>query len=284
MTQNYDAKTYWDERCKEFGHVGYADELVYSYDQPLRMRAIDKAILLSAIPLRNRKVLDIGCGTGDLLVEFAKKGAEVTGIDISNEALLKAKKRLLTEKLNVTLFNVEANKIELPKNAFDLITSITVLQHIVDDEACSMAIRKIAKVAKPLGHILILETSSYKRRPLKPHIPSYIVIRSRQEYIRAFENEGCTLIREVGIPQIRIKLSQFIQNIMNEMPTHILGDFLGSELKSTGEHPSLLRFAKYSQKIILKMSWPLDYFLLPFPEKHTDLRILIFQKKRAVCE
>ena len=45
--------------------------------------------------LKNLKILDIGCGGGLLSEEFAKKGAEVTGINISEKSLEIAKKHAL---------------------------------------------------------------------------------------------------------------------------------------------------------------------------------------------
>src|SRR6476659_8478713 len=49
---------------------------------PLRLEWIN-----AMVPLAGRKVVDIGCGGGILAESMARKGAEVTGIDLSEKAL-----------------------------------------------------------------------------------------------------------------------------------------------------------------------------------------------------
>ena len=89
MELNYkNVKDFWNERCKRYGHTGYADQLRYAYDQPLRLRAVKRALSHLGIPAdKYTCILDVGCGEGTFVFEFGRKGASVTGIDISSEAL-----------------------------------------------------------------------------------------------------------------------------------------------------------------------------------------------------
>ena len=68
----------------------------------------------------NTNILDIGCGTGEHTLELLKKGYKVTGIDLSNEMLKIAKKKLLSNKLfSNNLFNLNAynvNKLDVKFN------------------------------------------------------------------------------------------------------------------------------------------------------------------------
>ena len=68
----------------------------------------------------NVNILDIGCGTGEHTLELLKKGYKVTGIDLSNEMLKIAKKKLLSNKLfSNNLFNLNAynvNKLDVKFN------------------------------------------------------------------------------------------------------------------------------------------------------------------------
>ena len=54
-----------------------------------------REVLLSALPsnLSGQRVLDAGCGTGQISIELAKRGAEVLGVDISNNLVNVAKDR-----------------------------------------------------------------------------------------------------------------------------------------------------------------------------------------------
>lgn len=95
--------------------------MIYSYDSPLWIRAINKALSWSKIVIdKNTKVLDIGCGTGDLLQEFAKRGANLTGIDISNEVILKTKERFLKENINnAILFAMKVEEMKFAPNTLN---------------------------------------------------------------------------------------------------------------------------------------------------------------------
>ena len=86
---------YWNTRFTTFGHTGWGDEAIYTYDQPLRLKAIDKALRSVKIYIKSdMNILDVGCGTGDLAIRFAQNGANVVGIDISNKTIEYAKERL----------------------------------------------------------------------------------------------------------------------------------------------------------------------------------------------
>lgn len=74
--------------------------------------------------LKNKKVLDLGCGEGESLEYLYKKGAlEIWGIDISEERIKKARKRFPSFKNNFYVSPME-NEIDIPNNYFDYIISI----------------------------------------------------------------------------------------------------------------------------------------------------------------
>ena len=67
-------------------------------------------------------ILDIGCGTGEHTLELLKKHYKVTGVDISNEMLKIAKKKLLLNKLfSNNLYNLNAYKVNKLNIKFDVV-------------------------------------------------------------------------------------------------------------------------------------------------------------------
>lgn len=79
---------------------------------------------------KGKRVLEIGCGIGTDAIEFAKAGADYTGIDISDDSLSIAKKRFEVYNLNGNFFNLDATDDNLPQlGSFDLIYSFGVLHH-----------------------------------------------------------------------------------------------------------------------------------------------------------
>ena len=71
----------------------------------------------------NESVLEIGCGTGHALVEFANRGAQVAALDISEGMINVARKRIQNkvQKRSVGLFQGDGLSIPLPGNQFDAV-------------------------------------------------------------------------------------------------------------------------------------------------------------------
>jgi len=91
--------------------------------------------------LKNKKVLDVGCSTGYLGQKLEKKGAEVTGIDISKVALKKAHEVLSFTKV------VDLNEGKLPfkDGTFDLIVASEVIEHLFKPVIVLKELRRILR-------------------------------------------------------------------------------------------------------------------------------------------
>ena len=77
---------------------------------------------------RNKKILDLGCGTGEFLNNYYGMGAECSGIDIENNFKIKNKK-------NFKLINIEANKfLKNCKKKFDVIFLFEFLEHLEEQD------------------------------------------------------------------------------------------------------------------------------------------------------
>ncbi|HOE14257.1 MAG TPA: bifunctional demethylmenaquinone methyltransferase/2-methoxy-6-polyprenyl-1,4-benzoquinol methylase UbiE [Candidatus Saccharicenans sp.] len=105
------------------------------------------------------KILDVCTGTGDIAIEFARRGAhDVTGIDLSAGMLARAQQKI--EKLNLaTKIKLETGSaLNLPygDQTFDLVTIGFGLRNLPD---YSRGISEMARVLKPSGRLLILEFS-----------------------------------------------------------------------------------------------------------------------------
>ncbi|MGB9978806.1 class I SAM-dependent methyltransferase [Methanobacterium sp.] len=69
---------------------------------------------------KNCKILDIGCGTGRHDIELAKRGYNVTGIDLSESMLAKAREKAQKAAVNLNLQQADARKLNF-KDEFDLV-------------------------------------------------------------------------------------------------------------------------------------------------------------------
>lgn len=98
------------------------------------------------------KILDLACGTGSSTAEFAAKGAEVVGCDLSAGMIARGKE--LYPHLNL----IEGDATDLPfaDATFDTATISYGLRNVVDTEK---ALREMLRVTKPGGKIVIAEFS-----------------------------------------------------------------------------------------------------------------------------
>lgn len=94
------------------------------------------------------KVLDLGCGVGANLEFLKKRGFKTYGIDISETACKKAKKKCVGE---ITCGN--ATKLPYPDNFFDLVTDVACL-YVLKRKDILKAIEEVKRVLKPNGYFL----------------------------------------------------------------------------------------------------------------------------------
>ncbi len=122
---------------------------------PLRLDWID-----DAIGLRGKRILDVGCGGGLLSEGMAVRGAEVTGIDLSEKPLGVAKLHLLEsgQKVDYRKISVERLAEEIP-GAFDALTCLEMLEHVPDPASIVSA---CARLVKPGGQVFF---STINRNP-----------------------------------------------------------------------------------------------------------------------
>ena len=114
---------------------------------PLRLAWIEQLA-----PLKNRKVLDVGCGGGILADAMARAGADVLGIDLSTKALRVAQLHALevqTEGVEYREISAETLAAEQP-GSFDIVTCMEMLEHVPDPAS---VVKACAALVKPGGYV-----------------------------------------------------------------------------------------------------------------------------------
>ena len=129
-------------------------------------------------PLKKLNILDIGCGGGLLSEPMSRLGAEVTGIDASDENIKVAKARLLKTKLKINYFHSSPESFKTKKK-FDVILNMEVVEHVNDID---LFISKTAKLLKNDG-IMFIAT-------INKSIFSLIFAKFMAEYVLGFLPKG----------------------------------------------------------------------------------------------
>lgn len=122
---------------------------------PLRLEWIN-----ARAPLRGKKVIDIGCGGGILAESMARKGADVTGIDLSEKALKVADLHSLESEVSVRYKHIAAEDMAAQEpGQYDVVTCMEMLEHVPDPASI---VRAAAALVKPGGLVFF---STLNRNP-----------------------------------------------------------------------------------------------------------------------
>ena len=113
---------------------------------PLRLDYIDRCA-----GLNGKTVLDVGCGGGILAESMAQRGAQVTGIDLSDKALKVAQLHVLESGVALDYRHTSAEDFarERPQH-YDIVTCMELLEHVPDPAS---TVRACATLAKAGGHV-----------------------------------------------------------------------------------------------------------------------------------
>ena len=98
----------------------------------------------------DKTVLEIGCGVGNNIIPIAKLGYEAYGIDISELAILEAKKRSLQENVRIEFTSGSVEKLPYESNFFSFVIDRSVLT-CTSPEVITQSLDEILRVLKPGG-------------------------------------------------------------------------------------------------------------------------------------
>lgn len=105
------------------------------------------------LPLTDRRLLDVGCGTGERLAAFEDLGARpenMVGVDLLPERIRLAREHY--PKIRFELANAET--LPFAEGAFDLVTVFTVFTSILDNRMATNVCQEIQRVLAPGGALI----------------------------------------------------------------------------------------------------------------------------------
>lgn len=168
---------------------------------------VDRAgiILSQLFEARVKNVLEIGCGRGFYLkaLKEIRPKMEITGIDLNEEYLQRAKKYINNNEIKIIKGDV--TKLKFKKNSFESVIASEVLEHIKRDD---VVLKEVERVLKP-GGIVMISVPNYNypfwwdpinwflERFFRIHIPARIwwLAGIWAGHVRLYEEEG--LVKKV---------------------------------------------------------------------------------------
>jgi ubiquinone/menaquinone biosynthesis C-methylase UbiE len=103
--------------------------------------------------------LELGCGTGKNTEWLITKAKHVTGVDLSEEMLNKAKEKISSDKVRFLLANMNSNN-DYSDRMYDLVTFSLVMEHV---ENIDPVLKKVSKTLNSGGYIYIGELHPFKQ-------------------------------------------------------------------------------------------------------------------------
>ena len=181
------ASEFWNERVSNHGHTGYKDQIIYAYDQLARLKTIES--ITASLDCKREFALDFGTGTGDFANLLARDIQRVLAFDIS-EKVIGVAKRKYADTPNIRFVNGQSiTDIVTDNQMFDIILSITVLDHIMNDDELERTIQWFQKNVFNKGYVVALEYSALSQR----NPSTYKRFSTMGEWLERFSNNGFSL-------------------------------------------------------------------------------------------
>ena len=135
-----------DRQLKTVKDFNYAEDVLFSNSPYLREQ-------YDFSNYTGKKILDLGCGSGVLSIVLARNGANVTAVDLTENATKMTQQNSALQKLDIKVVRSDAENLAFASNSFDYVLSWGVLHHT---EHTEMAFNEVSRVLKPNGTGLVM--------------------------------------------------------------------------------------------------------------------------------
>ena len=185
--RTFNAREYWESRhsatagqLRATGHI-QLNEQENEADYRAKREQIVDALKRHCPDSTGRTLLDAGCGTGIFTASFVDMGFAVTGVDFSATAVESARRRTQANFLVADLVEMRLNQ------KYDVIASVDVLFHVVDDRAWRKALGTLGIHLRQGGLMLIQEHLIDPTSSGATGRQGHVHFRSLEKYRRALD-------------------------------------------------------------------------------------------------
>jgi 2-polyprenyl-3-methyl-5-hydroxy-6-metoxy-1,4-benzoquinol methylase len=147
-----DVRSFWDNSPLFTGESKYAagtkdfiDQLRQIYYDDIFAGALDDRLFPP--DLAHKRILDVGCGVGFWLIEFARHGAtDISGVDLSARSVELARLHCQAHDVPAKIQTANAEALDFAAETFDHVNCHGVVHHTVHPEAAVREIHRVLKI------------------------------------------------------------------------------------------------------------------------------------------
>lgn len=190
----YDPRAFWQGILSAHPDLRGTGEpgLSLAYNRAMyriRELVLTRELAREGVEPRGRSVLDGGSGVGFYVDYYLRRGARVTGIELTDAGTALLARRYPAARI----VQGDLSDTDLGET-FDIVSCCDVLYHIVDDARWESALRRLARAVKPGGVLLVTDVLG----PAKvKRLAAHNVIRERARYAAVLASEGVPPVRTV---------------------------------------------------------------------------------------
>jgi len=171
--------------------IGYAD---YVKDEENITKTFLKRLAMIEKHVKKGRLLDVGCATGFFLNSARENGWSVEGVEVSDFAADFARK-----KFDLQIYVGDIEKINLPKNRYDLITMWDVIEHIVNP----IKVLKHLRASLTDNGILVMTTPDEGSIPARITKHKWVGYKLSDEHLAYFSKKTMiNLLEQTGFSMI----------------------------------------------------------------------------------
>jgi ubiquinone/menaquinone biosynthesis C-methylase UbiE len=111
----------------------------------------DRFFFLDVVKKYGQPVLDVGCGTGRILVDFMQQGIDIDGIDNSPDMLALLRQKAKKLNLNPAIYPQEMDKLALPRKYQTILVPSSSFQLLLDEKLPPLAMHRFYEHLLPGG-------------------------------------------------------------------------------------------------------------------------------------
>ena len=112
--------------------------------------------VMKNLELKNKKLLEIGCGTGSSSITLAEQGAEVTGIDVDIPSIKAARLRANLLALKIKFLELSGTEINKLNDKFDVVIFYATLEHMTVEERIE-SLKQAYSLLSENGYLIVVE-------------------------------------------------------------------------------------------------------------------------------